>query len=733
MPSTMQGLRKMASRSSWTSRDRAGLGGGREYLLSSLPTETQAALVAIRSKEAVSAGQLAARKDLLKADLRKAANDAQRGRFTMLQGWRGNWMDARLAILTAFRTFSAEMPRISKAEAAVLFCRAYNESHADAGSEARALYPDIGHQTVLRWEREVKAKGLAGVVTNYGNRRGSGVIESNPALHDFVVSHMGLYPHTTAANALRAISARFGAGTVHERTLSRFMAGWKAKNKSVYQSVTNPDAWRSSTMAAFGNRSEGIERPNQRWEMDSTPADVLLTDGRYNVLGVIDVATRRARLLVSKSSKAVAVAALLRRALSDWGVPEAIKTDNGSDYVSKHVVRVVDELGIEHQLCTPFSPDQKPHIERFLQTFLHGPMEMLSGFIGHNVAERKAIDERKPFAKRMFKEDSDGPCYALSAEEFQRFCDQWVSNIYEREPHNGLNGKTPAEAYADAVGFKPKMIADERVLDVLLAEHAGGGAGGATVQKKGLRHDNAWFISADLGLYIGQRVHVRLDPTDLGRLYVFDHEGQFLTIAENPARTGMDRREVAAHARAKQKAQLKAERAALRATAKRVNTDDLVNEILATKAIDAGKLTYLPKPTETHDTPALEAAREAMTAAPVVDMGTANLGHWLRLRARLDAGTGLSPEERAWFAQYKLGPNGLEEKVAAPVVEIDSAERRFERWSRLAAKLADNKALTAEEAQWHAEYAGTSECRAQMRLAEMFGTPGSALQGRGAA
>lgn len=44
-------------------------------------------------------------------------------------------------------------------------------------------------------------------------------------------------------------------------------------------------------------------------------------------------------ILIARQSSA-AISALLRRAILDWGVPEAIKTDNGSDYVSNHIVRV---------------------------------------------------------------------------------------------------------------------------------------------------------------------------------------------------------------------------------------------------------------------------------------------------------------------------------------------------------------------------------------------------------
>jgi putative transposase len=45
-------------------------------------------------------------------------------------------------------------------------------------------------------------------------------------------------------------------------------------------------------------------------------------------------------------------------------VPEAIKTDNGRDYTANQLEHALRGLRIDHPLCAPFSPHQKPHIER---------------------------------------------------------------------------------------------------------------------------------------------------------------------------------------------------------------------------------------------------------------------------------------------------------------------------------------------------------------------------------
>lgn len=107
-------------------------------------------------------------------------------------------------------------------------------------------------------------------------------------------------------------------------------------------------------------------RPNQRWEFDGTPSDLLLVDGkRYAITGVIDVFTRRLKLLVSPKASSRAVASLTHRAILDWGVPETPVTDNGKAYMAAHMRQLWAELDV----TPPFRPDLKPFIERAFRSF----------------------------------------------------------------------------------------------------------------------------------------------------------------------------------------------------------------------------------------------------------------------------------------------------------------------------------------------------------------------------
>ena len=341
----------------------------------------------------------------------------------------------------------------------------------------------------------------------------------------------------------------------------------------------------------------------------------MLADGaRHAVIGVIDVASRRLKLHVSRTSKATAIAALMRRTLLVWGVPETARTDEGADYTSRHMTRVFAGLDIVHDRCPPFTPEAKPFIERALGTFAHDLVELLPAFVGHDVAGRKDIEARKSFAERLMKRGMEPAELRLTPEAFQVFCDRWTDALYAHDSHRGLGGQSPFERAAGFTGPVTR-ITDERALDVLLAEAPGDG-GWRTVGKKGIRVEGADYDAPELGGHEGEKVRVLFDESDVGLVYVFAAEGGFLCKAMAPEIAGVSRRDVAVRRRAKQKAAIAGAKKTLKAVARRAKTKDIAAEILRDAEVRAGTLVAFPRPGLEHETPALEAAAEAV-AGPV--------------------------------------------------------------------------------------------------------------------
>jgi hypothetical protein len=677
MPKHPRSVHRKAEKDGWDSLDVAGKGGRngtrRLYHISSLPPETRKALAAAHPAKVApldASGTETGRKLALSAKTdkqtqRKRAEDAlqRAAHLPEREHQRAADREAILADWQQYRRLSGESIKPSLASYADL----YNTGRREGMETVRQRIRKVSQRTMLRWRRDIKERGHLGA--NYGRNKGANKIDSQPELRDFVVAMLTAHPHCKASQAMQGLEARFAGrediDLPSQGRLGKWMNVWKEQNAQLFSAVSNPDAWKNQYMTAFGSASEQITVMNQLWEFDGTPADIMFTDGRHSICGVIDVYTRRPKMLVTPTAKATAVAALLRRSLLDWGLPSApwrltAKTDNGSDYKGHHMRRVFELLDIHQELCPPFSPWHKPHIERFFRSFSHDLVELLPGFIGHNVADRKGIEARKAFSDRLFKKDTVIEVN-MSSEEFQRFCDDWITDIYMHRPHDGLNGKTP---YQMVTEWKEPVerISNERALDLLLSEAPGKGL--RTVSKKGIRLDHGLFIAPELWSVVDQEVRVLYDPIDLGRIMVYGGEqlNEFVCVAECPERTGIDRAEVAAKAHEIQKKTIQEARAELKHKANKLGVDDIVTEIRATAAAKASKLTSLPRPSREYTSDGLEAAAEAARSLDIAtsrqkltaDISTpeASYARWKKLEARQKAGETLYEEDAAFFKSF---------------------------------------------------------------------------------
>jgi transposase InsO family protein len=699
MPITKRNINALALRDSWPSRPRAGAGGGVEYPLSALPEAARLLISRFELAEAAQAGKAEALRaemtSTLDARAQLAARTAGLSAFLRLRPDQQAEAEAKAALVDACDQYIRRLGLPVK-RGTEIFAAEYSAGRVPVAETVAARLPKVSRGSIENWRRELAGHGLAGLASKYGqHRKGTGKIDGNPEMAQFLRAMLTDYPHAGAGLVMKGLRARFGDDIPDLRSVQRWLKGWKEDNEQVLTRIANPDKWKNRYMAAVGSAAVGIVEINQRWELDSTKADLMLADGqRHVVVGVIDVFTRRMKLLVSRSSSAAAVAALLRRAILGWGVPAQAGTDNGSDYVSQHIKRVFVGLGIEQDLAAPFTPEHKPFIERGLGTFSHDLVELAAGYIGHSVADRKDIEARRSFAQRLMKQ-GERVEMRMSADELQSFCDQWTDNVYAHAPHAGLKGRTPFDMERSWTGPVAR-IGDERALDVLLSPAPGEGL--RTITKKGLRLDNATFLAPELGGMEGQAVRVLLDEADIGRAYVFDEDGAYICVAECPERTGISRQELAAKTKAHQKKVVAEQVAALKADRKAAKTDTIVREILEERAEAAGKLARLPHPATDHTTTALvEAAKaarhgQAPTPAPVSAAEQARID---RLAAEIN--------------------------TPAEVVRLQSPEERFSRVLEIENRIKAGDAVSAEDRRWAERQARLPDIKTRRMLFEDFG------------
>ncbi len=626
MPGTTRGIDKRAKKEEWTARPRSGKGGGLEYHLSSLPDAARNELVR-RAQPVLPAlpapvAALAPRKSTEEApaDLaaRKAEGDAQ---AAFLRGAAAARMDAKREILQMVE--NARRAGVSVEPVTV----DYNAGRLEVSPATRQTLPTISPASVRRWSRQISGHGLARLAGRHGHRAGTGIIDTYPQLGAALRAFLLKYPHAQATRAHEWLRARYdldwsalpaelaGDGPIpmpSVKTVARWISRWKEEHAALYERLRNPDEWKNRYMIGWGDASAHIERPNQVWEFDSTPADVLLADGRHSILGVIDLYTRRVHLHVSKTSKAAAVAHLTKKALLAWGVPDIAKTDNGQDYVSQHLNRIFQALGIEHQVSAPFCPWQKPHIERFFRSFSHDLIELLPGYIGHCVADREALRARQQFSDRLFVKNRAVEFSSLSAADLQTFCDRWAA-AYESRPHTGLGGQSP-QAVIAAWPEPVRRIEDERVLNLLLQEVPDGGWRVVT-KTYGIRVENVEYLGDDLVAHVGERVRVLYDPEEAGLIYCLNDKDQFIGRAECAELTGASRQELAARCKLAQQRRIQQDTRAARREAKAFFPEAAAETILQARE---GRLVVFPPgpPAETYTTPAIEGAAQSLLPPP---------------------------------------------------------------------------------------------------------------------
>ncbi|MCH7371060.1 DNA-binding protein [Aeromonas sp. MR16] len=533
MPAYPASVRKKAEREEWQSRDREQ-GKGLEYHISSLPAETRRYLAeqAVAEQGQLVTAHVAGAQAMTKLLDREVPVKPDAGRKLLaLSATARKKVDARLLILQAADHFLAPYQACQQGEVGRrAFIDAYRARALRLPASIYERQRPFSLITLRRWQANLDRGGPAALAGNYDRERPFS-LDKSPELAQFLTALVVEKPHL--ANkwaALHELATHYNQMNAcgwlipSASSLRRWLVKWLAANKVAFTYATNPDAYNNQYRTAVEEMYPWMSRPNDVWEFDSTPVDAMLIEGRHSIIAVIDVYTRRVRLLVAKSSSSEGICLLLRKTLLSWGTLNengVMRTDNGSDYVSQRVMSICSLLGLNVSRSNAYSGWEKPHIERFFRTLSHGMVELLPSYIGHCVEDRSVIEARKSFAQRLEekrKPDADKEIFALAmtAAQLQTLLDSWLEAYYHNRKHGGL-GMSPNEMYLQS-RYQRQAVADESALDLLLNH-----IGEATVGKGFIKAGGIRYTAPELAEHSwkAQRVSVFLDPCDVGRAYLY--------------------------------------------------------------------------------------------------------------------------------------------------------------------------------------------------------------------
>lgn len=607
LPTTKRGVNILADREGWAeaglsrTRDGRNGGGGLEYHIDVLPAPARAAWLASHLK-------------IADRDLRPVIRDTTIDDVS----------DAHTILLHLAQKFQFENA-LPQTAADVMFAELFTTGSITLPEWITHAVPSVSARSLARW-RKAAAEGTG--TGKRGRPQGSGILDvaHNGQVRTLILAAISKQPFLSAKHLRILVKDKFGTtlettcqqtGEVKTaalptiRMFQTVVARWKVEYRNELMRITDPDRYRSAVeFTATG--SQKADRLNEEWQIDASPADVMLHGGRHTIYMATDVYSRRSIVLVSKTPRASAVGLLIRKCIVAWGVPEKIHTDNGSDFVAKQTKRLFAALDIEVQLSKPYDPKDKGIVERAIKTFQHD-LPVCPGFIGHSVADRRVIENRKAFDKRLGATDGELYDVDLTFAEFQDWCDVWAADMYGRDQHAGIGKRTPFDMAASYAGTVRK-IEHVAALDVLLAPIAAGG-GLRKVTKQGVKVEGAQYLP--MAAVPGDDVLVRMDPADMGRIMLFDPETDaYMGEAINADLAGLNPAEVVAKVKAMQRAYENDKLTDIRKVSRKIGKRDVADAMRRDAAEKAGVMVAFPKARVNYTTAALDAAVEA-TAAPV--------------------------------------------------------------------------------------------------------------------
>ncbi|MDQ7057208.1 MAG: transposase family protein [Ghiorsea sp.] len=415
----------------------------------------------------------------------------------------------------------------------------YHASRIPLGYIVKALIMEHGadikpsslQAKIKRWARDFKAHGAKALV----DKRGGKAFKSDLALVEQAILGAGSRNYTSLYAFYCYLYAKQHDNAWHARkpTADISESAFNRAVKHLLQVKPLLKEYLRIGMDAYIYAEPSFGRlweyPNQQWEIDATPLDIMAkvpTENgfrdyysrdmeadfhlvRMSLIRVIDNFSGASVVGLYESSNSYANARLMYKAFKMLGKPEIIKGDNGGDFVSEHLQGVFHDLGIEYIATGKARGDEKGKIERSFRTLQHSAaFEALPGFVGHDVTQRQHLE-----AQASTKlEKLSGVATNIKGDFMWHWqADSWLANyLLDKD----------ADQYAQHEGQHVDATQQAEIFRRL------GKKSKRKVSKEGVRHRNTHFLSYEMWdkLTIGDDVVIQehLDDSTIVFLYQDD-------------------------------------------------------------------------------------------------------------------------------------------------------------------------------------------------------------------
>ncbi|MDO6514044.1 MULTISPECIES: Mu transposase C-terminal domain-containing protein [Neptuniibacter] len=202
----------------------------------------------------------------------------------------------------------------------------------------------------------------------------------------------------------------------------------------------------------------------------------------------------------------------IRNSWPAYGCFTTLACDNGSEFHDHQLRRMCNELNTELFFCPSKQPHYKGSVERFLGTLNRAVCHKLKGTSYGSISERGEYESTK--------------LASVTLDKLRELIHKWVIDIYIHSPHAGLDD-TPANVWKNGLKDIELILPQSRErLDLILTKEYV-----RKLSHEGIRLFKLNYSSDELRLFRQQlkanaTVHVRIDPENVGKIWVLDKANQ---------------------------------------------------------------------------------------------------------------------------------------------------------------------------------------------------------------
>lgn len=397
-------------------------------------------------------------------------------------------------------------------------------------------------QTVYRWERALKLANadFKALAPQYGHNRGEfSLSEMERDAFLSILLHPNRYRIGTAIKHAKLwLSMRGYKSHASVATFRRFAERYREDNYHIWVLAREGEKALDDKVLPYIERDSSLLSVGDILVADGHPLNFQVINpwtgkpARATLVMFIDWASRYPvgyEIMMTEDVQCIH-SAFRRSVLTLGKAPRHALIDNGKAFKARVFTSDIDlgecglyglygRLGVKVRLAAPYNAKDKP-IERFFRTFSDLVERAMPSYCGASIGDKPAYMSRnEKFHKSLH--NPVVPTIEQAMELVQRGIE-----MYSREAHSGLNGRTPIEVFEEGKG--PGVDKDELNYLMMTQELR-------SVHRNGVRvlGGNYWD---DFLVGIKGRVVIRYDLQDVTRIHIYGLDGDFLGVAHRTHR-----------------------------------------------------------------------------------------------------------------------------------------------------------------------------------------------------